>query len=160
MSWAETLKINGNIRKPLDKLSYELFYNLAVVQNNGYGATTDDVFIVSDGTETIVADEYKGASFKVVILPPTVVNISDRAFADCPNLSTVVIPEGVQVINALVFRNCTSLKCVRLPSTIETISDIAFVQASTIEHIYVPWSEGMIENAPWGATNAVVHYNS
>lgn len=26
--------------------------------------------------------------------------------------------------------------------------------------IYVPWAEGEVANAPWGATNATIHYNT
>jgi len=26
-------------------------------------------------------------------------------------------------------------------------------------NIYVPWAEGAVANAPWGATNATIHYN-
>lgn len=159
MSWAETLKINRNMRKPLDKLSYELFYNLAIVQNKGNGSETDDVFIVQDGKDNISELEYANSTFKVVILPQTIININERAFDLCLNLSTIVFPEGVQGIYDRAFHGCTSLTCVRFPSTITTISSNA-LDASNVEHIYVPWSEGMIANAPWGATGAVVHYNS
>lgn len=159
MSWAETLKINRNMRKPLDKLSYELFYNLAIVQNKGNGSETDAVFIVPDGKDNISELEYANSTFKVVILPQTITNINKLAFDKCLNLSTIVIPEGVQVISDLAFHGCISLTCVRFPSTITTISSSA-LGASNVGHIYVPWSEGMIANAPWGATGAVVHYNS
>lgn len=159
MSWAETLKINGNIRKPLDKLSYELFYNLAIVQNKGNGSETDAVFIVPDGKDNISQLEYANSTFKVVILPQTITNINERAFDLCLNLSTIVIPEGVQSIYDRALHGCTSLTCIRFPSTITNISSNA-LDASNVEHIYVPWSEGMIANAPWGATGAVVHYNS
>lgn len=159
MSWAETLKINRNMRKPLDKLSYELFYNLAIVQNKGNGSETNDVFIVPDGKDNISQLEYANSTFKVVILPQTITNINERAFDLCLNLSTIVIPEGVQSIYDRAFHGCTSLTCVRFPSTITTISSNA-LDASNVAHVYVPWSEGIIANAPWGATGAVVHYNS
>lgn len=160
MSWAETLKINGNMKKPLDKLAFELFYNLSVVQNKGYGTSASDVFIVEDGKDNIGASEYSGSTCKVVILPPTITQINDKAFYQNKNLSTIVIPEGVQIISALAFGYCENLKCVRLPSTINTISSIAFFGVTNLEHIYVPWSEGKIAEAPWGADNATVHYNS
>lgn len=160
MSWAETLKINGNMKKPLDKLAFELFYNLSVVQNKGYGTSASDVFIVEDGKDNIGTSEYSGSTCKVVILPPTITQINSKAFYQNANLSTIVIPEGVQIISALAFGYCTNLKCVRLPSTINTISSIAFTGATNLKHIYVPWSEGKIADAPWGADNATVHYNS
>lgn len=160
MSWAETLKINGNMKKPLDKLAYEIFYNLSVVQNKGYGTSASDVFIVEDGKDNIGTSEYSGSTCKVVILPTTITQIGVKAFQNCTNLSTIVIPEGVQIISDLAFGNCRNLKCVRLPATINTISSIAFTASTNLEHIYVPWSEGKIADAPWGADNAAVHYNS
>lgn len=160
MSWAETLKINGNMKKPLDKLAYEIFYNLSVVQNKGYGTSASDVFIVEDGKDDIGTSEYSGSTCKVVILPSTITQINSKAFHKNTNLSTIVVPEGVQTIWALAFGYCTNLKCVRLPSTINTISSMAFMGATNLEHIYVPWSEGKIADAPWGADNATVHYNS
>ena len=125
MSWAETLKINRNMRKPLDKLSYELFYNLAIVQNKGNGSETDNVFIVPDGKDNIRQLEYANSTFKVVILPQTITNINERAFDLCLNLSTIVIPEGVQSIYDRALHGCTSLTCIRFPSTITTISSNA-----------------------------------
>lgn len=160
MSWAETLKINGNMKKPLDKLAYEIFYNLSVVQNKGYGTSASDVFIVEDGKDNIGTSEYSGSTCKIVILPTTITRINIKAFQNCTNLSTIVIPEGVQIISDLAFGNCRNLKCVRLPATINTISSIAFTASTNLEHIYVPWSEGKIADAPWGADNATVHYYS
>ena len=148
------------MKKPLDKLAYEIFYNLSVVQNKGYGTSASDVFIVEDGKDNIGTSEYSGSTCKVVILPSTITQINSKAFYQNTNLSTIVIPEGVQIISALAFGYCTNLKCVRLPSTINTIGSIAFMGATNINHIYVPWSEGKIADAPWGADNATVHYNS
>lgn len=44
-------------------------------------------------------------------------------------------------------------------STNPTISTTAFSGCSTLTDIYVPWSEGAVANAPWGATNATIHYD-
>ena len=148
------------MKKPLDKLAYEIFYNLSVVQNEGYGTSASAVFIVEDGKDNIGTSEYSGSTCKVVILPPTITKINSKAFYQNTNLSTIVIPEGVQIISELAFGYCTNLKCVRLPSTINTIGSIVFMGATNLKHIYVPWSEGKIADAPWGADNATVHYNS
>ena len=29
----------------------------------------------------------------------------------------------------------------------------------TLTDIYVPWAEGAVANAPWGATGATIHYD-
>lgn len=40
----------------------------------------------------------------------------------------------------------------------ESIGTNAFDYASVTD-IYVPWAEGEVANAPWGATSATIHYN-
>ena len=35
----------------------------------------------------------------------------------------------------------------------------AFIGCDNLTTINVPWSEGAVENAPWGATNATINYN-
>jgi hypothetical protein len=41
-----------------------------------------------------------------------------------------------------------------------TIGASTFQYCEGITDIYVPWSEGAVANAPWGATNATIHYNT
>jgi hypothetical protein len=40
------------------------------------------------------------------------------------------------------------------------IATDAFYNCRNLLDIYVPWAEGEVANAPWGATNATIHYNS
>ena len=40
-----------------------------------------------------------------------------------------------------------------------TISDSAFLNCGNLTTINVPWAEGEVANAPWGATNATINYN-
>jgi hypothetical protein len=158
MSWAQTLKINSNMKKPLDKLNFELFYELAKVSNGGYGTSTSSVFIVPEYKEVINSVEYSNYSAKVIIIPTSVKRINTSAFASCVNLESINIPDSVTVINQRAFEGCTSLKSVRLPSSITYMGGSIF--PTNVEHIFVPWAEGQISGAPWGATNATIHYNS
>ena len=41
-----------------------------------------------------------------------------------------------------------------------TISMDAFQNCTGITDIYVPWQEGAVNSAPWGATNATIHYET
>lgn len=43
--------------------------------------------------------------------------------------------------------------------TPKTISDTAFRTCDNLVSIKVPWSEGSVAGAPWGATNATVTYD-
>ena len=57
------------------------------------------------------------------------------------------------------FTNCTQLTRVTLPNSIKSISYRAFSYCDNLTTINVPWSEGEVANAPWGATNATINYN-
>ena len=45
------------------------------------------------------------------------------------------------------------------PSSL-SISSSAFNYTNQLTDIYVSWSEGEVWGAPWGATNATIHYNT
>jgi hypothetical protein len=56
----------------------------------------------------------------------------------------------------------SKIKSVTFQNSIDslpTIGTYAFSQCDSLTDIYCPWEEGAIANAPWGATNATIHYN-
>lgn len=159
MSWAEVFKINSNMHMSLDKQAYQLFYNLAVVANKGCGSKSSDVMIIPYGTESITDGYASNGTMKVVVCPDTMKKIYDMPFENCSNLQSIFIPEGFETMGVLSFKGCNNLKSIRLPSTTQLVNVNAFGE-SGITDIYVPWSEGAISGAPWGASNATVHYNS
>lgn len=58
------------------------------------------------------------------------------------------------------FYNVHSVQFIIINSTPNRIDKNAFRRSSALTDIYVPWSEGDVANAPWGATNATIHYNT
>ncbi len=70
------------------------------------------------------------------------------------------IPEGVTEIGISAFENCLKLTAIRFPKSIQTLGWTLFRFCNNLKDIYVPWSDGEVANAPWGATNATIHYNS
>lgn len=72
-----------------------------------------------------------------VTIPPLVVDIQNVAFANSPKLTKVTFKGTPTLVVADAFKNCTALT-----------------------DIYVPWAENALNGAPWGATNATIHYNS
>lgn len=56
------------------------------------------------------------------------------------------------------FLNRTDMKVVYLPN-VSFIGSNAFSGCNNLTDIYVPWSEGTVKNAPWGAISAFIHYN-
>ena len=83
-----------------------------------------------------------------------------NAFYNCTNLALTSLPESLKSIGNSAFQNCTSLTSIifkRIPTTI--IPSTAFSGCTNLTDIKVPWPEGAVANAPWGATNATITYN-
>ena len=114
-------------------------------------------------------------------VPEGITQLGAYAFGYCQNLKSITIPEGVTVLSGSTFNNCTALEEVVIPASVETVfnncfnvctalkkvtflgtpklvQDPAFNKCTALVDIYVPWAEGEVADAPWGATNAVIHY--
>lgn len=115
-------------------------------------------------------------------LPDAIIDIDNYAFAQCSKLSLNKLPASLTTIREGVFQNCTSLAITEIPSEVTTIKEYAFqscqkivnltfkgtptnihskafIGCSNIKTINVPWAEGEVTGAPWGATNATINYN-
>ena len=88
-----------------------------------------------------------------------ITKIRSGAFYGCPNLALTSLPEGLTSIGDGAFGNCTSLTSITFKGTPTTINSRAFSGCTNLTDIKVPWSQGAVANAPWGATNATITYN-
>lgn len=84
--------------------------------------------------------------------------IRDGAFSDCTNLALTTLPSGITNIGDGAFSNCSSLVSLTFEGTPESIGDSVFAGCNNLTTINVPWAEGAVANAPWGATNATINY--
>lgn len=115
-------------------------------------------------------------------LPSSINVIGTYAFQDVKfSPQEQIFPEGLTEIGSYSFYKCSYLKSLTLPSTITTIKANAFKSSgletvlfrgtpkelvgtafsgcSSLKTIAVPWAEGAIKYAPWGATFATIIYN-
>lgn len=115
-------------------------------------------------------------------LPSGITSIGQYAFNNCPKLALTTFPSGMTSIGAYAFRQGTGLASITLPPALTTIGDFAFANCTGLETvkftstvssiptgvfsgcpklstIYVPWSQGQVANAPWGASNATIVYD-
>ncbi len=74
-------------------------------------------------------------------------------------LQTLTIPAFIENIYQEVFSHNYDLKNVTFKGTPKFIELDAFSFCDNLTTINVPWSEGEVENAPWGAINATINYN-
>lgn len=94
-----------------------------------------------------------------VTLPDSVKRINTNAFSNC-QFSSFELPSSLEYIGALAFNECDGLQMLEFKSTPTTIHSLAFNGCSNLYDIYVPWSEGTVANAPWGAPSSCnIHYN-
>lgn len=93
------------------------------------------------------------------VLPTSLITIGARAFASCGSLSIAEIPQGVTSIDSLAFGGCTGITQITFKGTPSKIAALAFDMCANLTVINVPWAEGEVEWAPWGATNATINYN-
>lgn len=93
-----------------------------------------------------------------VYLPDSVETIYTQTFTGCPKLNLQDMPKNLSSIGSYAFFGGVGHTKIIFHST-PTIDSNSFWGCSNLREIYVPWSEGEVANAPWGATNATITYN-
>lgn len=98
-------------------------------------------------------------TLKEISLPKGLLSIGSYAF-NAAKFTKLVIPSTVTKIGDSGVFNCVAGAKIYFTGTPTTFGSNAFSPAaSKTFDIYVPWSEGEVANAPWGATKATIHYN-
>lgn len=80
--------------------------------------------------------------------------ISENAFSDCTNLSSIILSGDITAIGPFAFRGCTSLRTVSLPSTLQYIGDEAFAE-SGIKDFFAPTSLAIVSNCAFRSCTAL-----
>lgn len=145
-----------------DNFMAYFFANVNKNSNGGYWAYLRDVYL-PDGLFKLcpylflncpnLTNIYGDLSKVTVIFP--------QVFYGCKSLKEFPYMPNLNEIRANAFYGCTGLTELKFYKTPETgFVSTAFAGCTNITDIYVPWSEGEVANAPWGATNATIHYNT
>lgn len=80
--------------------------------------------------------------------------VSDHAFSDCDNLTSVTFPKGLERIGASAFWGCSALTEIHIPAKVNRIGDKAFLPA-------LPCRASMWTNPiPISATTATAFYTT
>lgn len=99
------------------------------------------------------------AELTSVDMPDNVIAIGDSGFYRCPKLQLTSLPSEITSLGDFAFANCTGLETVKFTSTVSSIPNGVFSGCTKLSTIYVPWSQGQVANAPWGASNATIIYD-
>lgn len=148
--------------------------NLTWLGNNAFDrcSVREDLPLLPDGITNIgdscFCYSWSGKHIKAFKkLPNSLINVGTNAFFNngfglFPEI--VHIPASVRTIGGAAFSGAIcNTKTIIFNGTPETIGTDAFndlKKTTGIKDIYVPWAEGAVANAPWGATNATIHYNT
>lgn len=99
------------------------------------------------------------SALAITELPEGITQVETNSFSSCKGLTTLTIPAGVQYVWTSAFSFCSNLTEVTFKGTPEEIADNAFNYCNKLTSIKVPWAEGAVAGAPWGATKATITYN-
>ena len=122
---------------------------------------------------------YGCSNLTLAELPDSITKIKSRAFENCNHTSFTKLPPMLTSLEPFAFRCPTTIDII--PATVETVGNYALLTKNStltfmgtpttisttalseskeyLTTINVPWAEGAVANAPWGATNATINYN-
>ncbi len=99
-----------------------------------------------------------------VTIPNSVVTIGSKAFWDCDNLITMIIPDSVTIIGHRAFFSCEGMTKLIIGSGVITIGDEAFSGAKKLNTVcyantWAQWTKISIGSLNDELTNANIHFN-
>lgn len=164
-----TLEEGTSAIEPYIEETYDAQGDLTNAVLHGYTKVRDYSFyncaklasILLPSEITSIGDDafFNCTSLALTSLPSKITSIGNSAFSGCTGLALVSLPSGLTTIGDNAFNNCTGLTSITFEGTPTSISSSAFTDCTNLTSIKVPWAEGAIAGAPWGATNATITYN-
>lgn len=116
--------------------------------------------LLPDSVSSIGDCAFQSSSAYITSLPDSLSSIGGNAFYGNRISSQFThVPAGVKSIGSYAFGYNSHRTRLQFDGTPSSIASAAFAGWTRLADIYVPWSEGEVANAPWGATNATIHYD-
>ena len=164
-----TLEGGAGATEPYIEETYDANGNLIDAKMYGYTKVRDYAFYYCKNLALTSLPEsltsignyafYYCTSLALTSLPEGLTKIDGNVFYSCKNLAITSLPESLISIGNYAFYSCTSLTSITFKGTPSSIMSSAFNGCTNLTDIKVPWAEGAVANAPWGATNATITYN-
>ena len=114
--------------------------------------TVDGVTYTADMKKVMFCDPQKAGDY---VMPDSVEQINDRAFADCEKLESVHVSDKVTDIVYGAFADCKSLKSVELPETIQSIGKQAFGNCESLTAFNTPLAVSQIGARAFAGSTAL-----
>lgn len=111
-------------------------------------AKESDNFVVPNSVENIRENAFAYSSkLKGVTIPKNVTYIGEFAFEKCINLRNVSLSDAITVIEKGTFYGCKSLIEVTIPESVNKIGIMAFGHCESLNSITIPQNVKIIDNA-------------
>lgn len=174
--------VNVNVPIPT-KYVTEITITENIIEDNMFkNYTALETAILPNTLTTIGIGSFENCtSLTLTTLPDTVTTINNNAFNNCTSLSLTTLPTSLIAIGNNAFSGTAMAGEIHIPNTVTTIGDNifsntgitdiifdgtpttissnAFSNINSLETIYVPWAEGTVTGAPWGAgSNVTILY--
>lgn len=101
---------------------------------------------------------YQDSTLRTVNIPNSVTIIESNSFSNSW-ITSINLPNSITSIESEAFYYCRGLSTVTFEGTPTSIASSAFSGCGSLTTINVPWSQGAVSGAPWGANNATINYN-
>ncbi len=122
---------------PVEDFEYE--FNDGEVEITGYiGSDLEIVVpsIIENRPVTEIGYEaFEGYDMKSIVIPDSVIEIDDRAFENCSNLSNIVFSENLELISSCAFWGCDSLESIIIPDSVRIIGSSSFYCCSSLKSV-------------------------
>lgn len=132
--------------------------NCTTVLNMGFGGCSGVTSVYLPKLETVGNNGFTNIKATNIVLP-AIKTTGSGAFASSAMVRHICIGEHIETIGASCMNNMLAGWSIKLKGKPTSIATNAFASTNSGD-IYVPWSEGEVANAPWGAPNATIHYNT
>lgn len=144
------------------RMLQDTFKNSNANANGGYFACLEEVYLPEIATAFINTFENCTRLTTIHGGLSNIIDI-DAAFKKCFSLDINAIiarMTSLKTIGTNSFYGCTQATEITFPATVKSIHSGAFNGCTNVTDVYCPWAEGAVANAPWGMSNATIHYNS
>lgn len=122
-----------------------------------FGSARINEVEIGEGITQIPTWCFTSSTIEKIKFGENITTIGDYAFSST-KLTSVVIPKKVTSITQYGMGVGETLTYVEFKGTPGALTNAFKNCTSSSLHFYVPWAEGDVAHAPWGATNATIHY--
>ena len=144
--WMRDCNIILNSRDHIDKSVFEKLNgsNIILMTENDEYTVVDNIIYTKD-MKTIVKCNRTGEENRKVVIPDTVTEIGDYAFANNSEITELEIPGSVKKIGACAFASCVNLRSLKIENGVKELGNTCFVCLTALEELKLPGSVEVVD---------------